>query len=96
MSKENKKDRKRGGIEFDLEVVNPKEFTKENIAKMTDILAKQIAIEASHALEVGVPEQGFHIRLGGGHSRTFSKTSDHKNVIHSRSGGGGSTDIPFI
>lgn len=77
--------------------VQPKALTKENIDLITNTLAKEIAAEAALALEAGATgsELGFHIRIGGGHSRSFSKTSDHKNVYHSRTIAGGGADGPF-
>ena len=72
-------------------------LTKENIQLITSALAREIATEAALALEAGATggELGFHIRIGGGHSRSFSKTSDHKNVYHSRTVGGGGLEGPF-
>lgn len=67
-------------FEFDSHIV-PAALTKENIEKITDAIAAKLAKEAKAGIE-SVP-QNFHLRIGGGHSRTFSKTGDHKNVGHS-------------
>lgn len=88
------KEVKRGKIEFDSGI-DPKQLTDDNIKRITDILAREFATEAKLALEAGATPQGFHIRLGGGHSRSFSRTSDHKNVYHSRTIAGGGAEGPF-
>lgn len=83
-------------IEFNAEV-DPKQLTPENIKRITDALARELAIETKIALEAGAAPSGFHIRIGGGHSRSFSRTAEHKNVIHGRTigEGGGSFPLPF-
>lgn len=66
-------------------------LTRENIAEISDGIARQLAAEAAKAgTDV---DTAFHVRLGGGHSRSFSRTSEHKNVSHSRVIVGGSGDI---
>jgi hypothetical protein len=65
-------------------------LTDENIREISDGLARQIAAEAAAA--PGDVDVAFHIRLGGEHSRIFSRGPDHKNTIHSNviiAGGGG-------
>lgn len=82
-------------LEFNSEI-DPKELSDENIKRISDVLARELAEETRLALEAGKPiTPGFHIRIGGGHSRSFSKTADHKNVYHSRTIGGGSAEGPF-
>lgn len=61
--------------------IPPAALTPENIKKITDRIAAQLAAEAKSGAEMGAA--GFHIKVGGGHSRVFSKTGDHKNVGHS-------------
>lgn len=73
-------------FDFDMRV-DPKALTKENVRQISDEIAKAIASEVSSGQEIGDLGEvatGFHIRIGGQHSRSFSKTSDHKNVEHSR------------
>jgi glycerol uptake facilitator-like aquaporin len=65
---------------FDSKVV-PAALTPANIKKITDAIAAGLAQEAKAGLE-SVPAT-FHLRIGGGHSRVFSKTAGHKNVGHS-------------
>jgi hypothetical protein len=65
---------------FDSKIV-PAALTTENIKKITDAIAAALAEEAKSKLEAVT--SSFHIRIGGGHSRVFSKTSEHKNVGHS-------------
>ncbi len=66
-------------------------LTKQNIAEISDGIAKQLAAEAA---KLGDDiDTAFHVRLGGGHSRSFSRTSDHRNVIHSRVVVSGSGDV---
>ncbi len=57
-------------------------LTAENIERISDGIAKQLAAEAAAAGDE--IDTAFHVRLGGGHSRSFSRTADHKNVVHSR------------
>jgi hypothetical protein len=87
-------DAKRGNLEFNSEI-DPKQLTDANIRRISDVLARELATEAKLALEAGATSQGFHIRIGGGHSRSFSRTGEHKNVYHSRTIGGGSAEGPF-
>lgn len=73
-------------FDFDMRV-DPKALTKENVRQISDEIAKAIASEVSSGKEIGDLGEvatGFHIRVGGQHSRSFSKTADHKNVEHSR------------
>lgn len=62
--------------------IAPGALTAANIAKISDAVTAALASEAQAGIE-NAPE-GFHVRVGGGHSRTFSKTSEHKNVTHSQ------------
>ena len=71
---------KKGTFRFSANFV-PAALTKENITQISDAIASQLAQEAKAGVE-RVP-LGFHIRIGGGHSRVFSKTAEHKNVGHS-------------
>jgi len=73
--------------------IEPEALTQKNINLISNELAKVLAREASLALEKGIEPDNFHIRFGGGHSREFSRTSEHKNVIHSRIVIAGSGDI---
>jgi hypothetical protein len=74
--------------QFSGEVV-PATLSPEDVKQTTDALARAIAGEVQ-----GAPDQSqaLHIRLG--HSRVFSKTSNHKDVIHSKWGGAGEGKIP--
>lgn len=63
--------------------INPSALTPENIQKITDGLAQRIAQEVAAAPQMP-PDVNFHIRIGGEHSRSFSKTAEHKNVLHSK------------
>lgn len=63
--------------------IRPAALTPENIKKITDGIAALLAQEAKAGIAVGEVGEAFHVRIGGGHSREFSKTSEHKNVIHS-------------
>jgi len=65
---------------FDSRIV-PAALTPANIKKITDAVAAKLAQEAKSGLEAVTTS--FHVRLGGGHSRVFSKTAGHKNVGHS-------------
>lgn len=67
-------------FEFSTNFV-PASLTKANIQQISDAIASQLAQEAKAGVEKA--PLGFHIRIGGGHSRVFSKTADHKNVSHS-------------
>lgn len=71
---------KKRAFEFSTNFV-PAALTKENISKISDAVAAALAQEAKAGTEKA--PLGFHIRVGGGHSRVFSKTADHKNVSHS-------------
>jgi hypothetical protein len=63
--------------------IAPGALTDANIAKITDAVTAALAEESKAGMEVA--PAGFHIRIGGGHSRgPFSKTSEHKNVGHSQ------------
>ena len=75
-----KRNKKKRQFEFSTNIA-PAALTEANINKITSGIAAQLANEA----KVGVEQValGFHIRIGGGHSRIFSKTADHKNVSHS-------------
>lgn len=59
----------------------PGALSEANIEKITHSIAQTLAAEAKAGVEKA--PLGFHIRIGGGHSRVFSKTADHKNVGHS-------------
>lgn len=63
--------------------IRPAALTPENIRKITDAIAAALAEEAKSGLETPEGGDAFHIRVGGGHSREFSRTKEHKNVIHS-------------
>ncbi len=73
--------------------IEPDALTPENIQKISDAIAQTLAQEAKRGIELGMEPDNFHIRFGGGHSRTFSKTADHKNVSHSRTIITGTGDI---
>lgn len=73
--------------------IEPEALTSKNIREISDAIAKSMAREASLAIEKGIEPDNFHIRFGGGHSRSHSKTADHKNVSHSRTIITGSGDI---
>ena len=73
--------------------IAPAALTTENIAKITDAITAALAQEAQAGIEQA--PLGFHIRIGGGHSRVFSKTADHKNVSHSQVIIDGSGSGPF-
>lgn len=77
-----KKGGKGKGRKFEFSTnLTPASLTKANISKISDAIASQLAVEAKAGAEQA--PLGFHIRIGGGHSRVFSKTADHKNVSHS-------------
>ena len=59
----------------------PGALSNANIEKISHSIAQALAAEAKIGVEKA--PMGFHIRIGGGHSRVFSKTADHKNVGHS-------------
>lgn len=73
---------------FDFNMrIDPKALTRENAQQITDAIAKAVAAEVAAGQEIGDLSEiktGFHIRLGGSHSRVFSKTAEHKRVEHSK------------
>lgn len=73
--------------------IEPEALTKQNIQQISDAIAKTMAREANAAIQKGIEPDNFHIRFGGGHSRSHSKTADHKNVTHSNTIVTGSGDI---
>lgn len=75
----NVKKMKKDTIEFSS-MIDPDALDEATIRKISDGIARQMAKEAE-ALKGGT---NLHIRFGGGHSRSFSRTSEHKNVSHSR------------
>ena len=86
------KSTKKNRFQFSTNIA-PAALTTANIAKITDAIAASMASEAQSGMEQAAI--GFHIRIGGEHSRTFSRTSEHKNVIHSNVIIDGSGDGPF-
>lgn len=83
---------KKNRFQFSTNIA-PAALTTANIAKITDAIAASMASEAQSGMEQAAV--GFHIRIGGEHSRTFSRTSEHKNVIHSNVIIDGSGNGPF-
>jgi hypothetical protein len=78
--------------------INPHALTQEIIEEITNAIAKQVATEAAEGLQSDQIDPSFHIRIGGQHSREFSRTrgpNGHRNVIHSNViVGGGGPEIP--
>ena len=68
--------------------IDVSDLSPENIRDISDGFTQILVNEAAHIL-TNEPNS-LHIRFGGGHSRQFSKSSGHRNVIHSKWGGGGS------
>ncbi len=72
--------------------VVPAELTREGIREISTELAKQIARETEQAIAAGQGDSALYLRIG--HSRTHSRTGDHRNTIHGKWGGGGEADLP--
>lgn len=72
----------KGGNKFTFSAnLAPGALSEANIEKISHSIAQTLAAEAKAGVEKA--PLGFHIRIGGGHSRVFSKTAEHKNVGHS-------------
>lgn len=64
--------------------IAPAKLTPDAIKAISARIAQELAAEVAALGPMEEVPLGFHIRVGGEHSRSFSKTADHKNVIHSR------------